>query len=128
MIYLDSIALLNYNLKKLNADKRDQVPTSVLPEIRQISSVATTKIGTEPRLMYKMAYEDLLEALVTAQSLTGMKNLTDKMKQMVIDGIRTMKRELCVEAYDYYSTHDFEPTEQIIPIMREVVKEHLFGG
>lgn len=128
MIYLDSIALLDYNLRKLNADKRDQVPVSILPEIRQVASVASTKIGVEPSLVYKLAYEDLLEALVTAQSLNGMKNLTDKMKQMIVDGVRTMKHELCVGAYDYYSTHEFEVTDSLIPTMREVVKEHLFGG
>ena len=128
MIYLESITLLNYILKKLNAEKRDQVPTSVIPEIKQVMSVATTKIGAEPTLVYKIAYDDLLEAMSTAAALKGMQNLTDRMKQTLVDGIMTLKLELCTSAYEYYGSHDFEVTDTIIPVMREIVRFHLLGG
>lgn len=128
MIYLDSITLLDYALKKLNADKRDQVSVSMLPEIKQVVAVATTKVGADQSVAYRISHDDLLEALMAAQSLSGMKNLTEKMKQTIVDGVRTMKHELCVKAYDYYSMHDFEPTEANIPILREIVRDHLFGG
>ena len=128
MIYLESIVLLDYALKKLNAGKRDQVAVSTLTEIQQVVKVATTKLGENPGLVYKMALEDLLEALSTAQSLSGMLSITDKMKQTVVDGVMTLKTEVCRLAFKYYSTHEFEVTESVIPTMREVVKVQFLGG
>ena len=79
-------------------------------------------------MVYKIACEDLLGAISTAQALSGMSNLTDKMKQTLIDGVLTMKTALCGIAYDYYSMHDFEVTDAIVPVMREVVQTKLLGG
>lgn len=124
MIYLDSIELLNYALTKLKMGKRDLVPTRDLPEIQQVILIASQKLGNELPVMYRMKLNDIVEAIKTAQMMTQMANLTNVMKDTIIDGVCVLKHEVCVLAWKYYSMNDFEPTPSVIDVMREVVEDH----
>lgn len=50
------------------------------------------------------------------------------MKFTVVEGLFGLKTEFCLKAYEYYSDHDFEPNENTIPLLREVVEEALKNG
>ena len=71
--------------------------------------------------MLKVKIEDLIRALDLFKNMAGLKYLSDGMKAQLVDGFLAVKYDICHIAYRYYETHDFECTESIIPLMREVV-------
>lgn len=128
MKYLDSIELLNYVLKKLKAGSREQVQIRDIPEIQQVISLAMKKMKDEASLNYKLAYQDLMEAFQTAQTVSAVQNLTEAMKDVLVDGVLRIKKEVAIVAWDYYHINDFEVNDQTIPIMRDVVETYLMEG
>lgn len=86
------------------------------------------RIGNEQTVSYAAVHTDLLQAIGVVREMTSVKYLSDNMKQTMVDGINTLKLEIARLAYDYYSTNDFEPTEEVIPLMRDVVKTYSLGG
>ena len=128
MKYLDCIEMLEYGLKILKEGQRIQVSTNKMPELLMIVTGTSKKIGAEQSLMYKTTSNDLLQAIGVVQEMKSVKYLSDNMKQTLTDGLNSLKLEISKLAYDYYSTHDFEPTEEVIPIMRDVVKTYSLGG
>ena len=76
-----------------------------------------------------VAMNDLMSAVITVHnSSKGMVNLTDTMKQELISGFKTLKLAVCKAAYKYYSSHEFEDTPEVIPLMREVVEVYAENG
>lgn len=124
MIYLDSIELLNYALTKLKAEKRDLVPIKDLQEIQQVLVIASQPLGDDLTIAYRMKLNDIMDAVKTAQMMSSLKNLTNAMKDTIIEGVSVLKHEVCVQAWNYYSMHDFEATGSVIDLMREVVEDH----
>lgn len=86
------------------------------------------KIAQEKSLVYKTTHNDLIQAIGVVQEMKSVKYLSDNMKQTLVEGINTLKTEVSKLAYEYYSSVDFEPTEEVIPLMREVVKSYSLGG
>lgn len=54
--------------------------------------------------------------------------LSDTMKNAIISGISTIKFDICILAFYYYKTNEFEPTPAIVPTMRDVVSAALSKG
>lgn len=67
----------------------------------------------------------MLEALEAIKTVQGLLYLTNDMKQALTDGVSTLKGTLQLEAFEFFKTNDFEPTEQIIPVMRGIVSAAL---
>lgn len=128
MKYLDCIEMLNYGLKILHAEERVQVQTNKMPELLMVLMRVAEKVGTEQSVSYATVHNDLLQAIGVVQDMTSVKLLSDNMKQTLVDGLNTLKLEVSKLAYEYYSTNDFEPTEEVIPLMRDVVKTYSLGG
>lgn len=76
----------------------------------------------------RVRFEDTMAALHLAQNTQGMLYLTDEMKTAIVDGVTECSSAIAVKAYYYFGTHEFEPTTQIIPIMRYVVECALAKG
>lgn len=127
MHYLECIALLNYQLKKLCAGQRVQVATSVAEETLQTLINLQTLLGNDIGEL-TMRIHDIMNAIgvITAQS--GMDVLTDAMKKSLVDGLTEVHDAICLKAFEYYKVTDFQPTEQIIPVMRRVVQVALDKG
>ena len=130
MNYLECIQLLSYLLEKLYAEQRRQVPVSRLDEIQMIIVGVNKKLESEyaanPVLSIKVS--DLQAGIISIKDTPGLQVLTEQMKQALVDGIIALRDELCLKAYFYYRTHDFEPTEKVIKVMRTVVEVALAKG
>ena len=91
MKMLECIAMLDYLLSSLEAGKRIQVPASKYNEVKSVLIPLYKKVATFSNEQTQLALEALLEA-VNVIDICAMQYLTD-----------------------------FEPSESVTPLMREVV-------
>lgn len=54
--------------------------------------------------------------------------LTQQMKNALVSCVDELLSGLRLKAFDYYKYNEFEPTPEIIPVMRAVVNEALRKG
>ena len=127
MRYLECIALLNYQLKKLCAGQRAQVPVSVADETLQTLLNVQTLMGDNIAEL-SMRIADVMRAIGVITNTSGLLVLTEAMKKTLIDGLTEIHDNICLRAFDYYKVNDFDVTEQIIPVMRRVVEVALEKG
>lgn len=127
MHYLECVALLSYLLKKLQADKRVQVPVSILNDVMTVLIGVNKKLESEldNQPLIRVRLEDAMGATQTIRAVEGITYLTDTMKNSLVSGVTELQQSICLLAYDYFELHDFEPTEKIIPVLRIVVQAHL---
>lgn len=79
--------------------------------------------------MVTVSMNDLMGAtLVVQKNCGGMVNLTDTMKQELIEGIKSVKSAVASVAYHFYEKHEFEPSPEVIPLMRDVVETYVEAG
>lgn len=72
---------------------------------------------------------DLLSAMLSVNENTaGMTNITETMKQELINGVMSVKTEVSNAAFSYYSVTDFEPTPEVTKMMRDVVECYAEAG
>ena len=79
-----------------------------------------SEYASNPVLSIKVS--DSQAGIISIKDTPGLQVLTEQMKQALVDGITALRDELCLKAYFYYRTHDFEPTEKVIKVMRTVVE------
>ena len=127
MHYLECIALLNYLLRKLCAGQRMQVPATVAEEVQQ-TVIAVNKRLPKDAFNETMRANDIMDSISVIKSTDGLVYLTEQMKNTLIDGITELCDGLCLRAFTYFQTNDFEPTEEMIKIMRNVVSVALEKG
>lgn len=127
MRYLECIALLNYQLKKLCAGQRTQVPVSVADETLQTLLNIQTLLGDNVGEL-TMRINDIMRAIGIINNTQGMVVLTETMKKTLVDGLTEIHDSICLKAFEYYKVTDFEPTEQIKPVMRRIVQVALEKG
>lgn len=128
MQYLDCMEMLNYALETLKDGQRVQVPTSKMSDLMTIILRVSDRIGNEQSLSFKTTKDDLLQAILVVQEMKSVSYLNDSIKQTLIEGFKSLKVDVARLAYPYYSLVDFEPTEEVIPLMRDVVKMYSQGG
>lgn len=79
--------------------------------------------------MVTVSMNDLMGAtLVVQKNCGGMVNLTDTMKQELIEGIKNVKSAVADAAFHFYEKHEFEPRPEVIPLMRDVVEAYVEAG
>lgn len=128
MRYLECIAMLEYLLKKLCNGQRTQVPVSVVTEVQTVIVQLNKKLENEKNHELTVRIRDILEAVEVVKSTTGMQFLTDTIKTTLNSGVSELVSILRLLAFEYFKTNHFEPTEEIIPVMRGVVGEALAKG
>lgn len=128
MHYLECIAMLEYLLKKMSNGQRTQVPVSVVDEVQTVIIALNKKLKDESNTLVTVRIRDILEAVQVVKSTQGILFLTEMMKDQINSGIQELLSCIRLAAFEYFKTHDFEPTPQIIPVMRSVVKEALSKG
>lgn len=69
-----------------------------------------------------------MESILVIKSTPGLISLTDVMKNTVSTGLTELSDIISLEAYKHFQTNDFEPTAEIIPVMRNVVSVALAKG
>ena len=122
MHYLECIQMLDYLLGKLHAKERVQVPISVLEDLITVISAVKEKLENETNPMLKARMDDILSCYTIAKEKPNLTNLTEDMKLAIVSGLLELRSETCILAYSYFQVNDFEPTPQIITIMRSVVE------
>lgn len=127
MNYLEAMEMILYMLQSIQAGKRVQIPKSKLAEVKSSLSQLITILGNEnDDLRVRMILEDLFRA-VTAAEETSITFLPDSMKNAIEDALTRLKYEVAALTFKHFTFHDFEATDEIIPLMREVVACH-YGG
>ncbi len=128
MRYLECIEMLKYLLKKVYAGQRKQVPVSACKEVQEVVLQVNKKIQDDLLPAEVVIIRDILSAVGVAEETPGLLNLTDAMKSAIVDGLSELKAAISMKAFEYYKVNDFEPTEEIIPLMRGVVEVALEKG
>lgn len=128
MRYLECIALLQYLLKKLCAGQRQQVPASVTEDVLTNIIAVNKRLEKEDHPEITMRIRDVMTSTTEIKETKGIINLTDAMRNSLTSGIAELQDAICLLAFEFFKTNDFEPTPQIIPIMRQVVKTALAKG
>lgn len=122
MRYLECIEMLQYLLKRMCAGQRKQVPVSACDEVQSVVIQIQKKLDKDLTPLEQAIVRDLMGAIALATETSGMLNLTDNMKNSIVDGLNELLAAVALKAFEYYRTHDFDPTPEIIPIMRMVVQ------
>ena len=128
MHYLECIALLNYLQKKLCAGQRTQVPASVVDEVQTTMIALNQRLEQENDINLQARIRDTMEAVYVVKNTQGLIFLTDSMKNSLVSGVSELMEMICMLAFRYYQLNDFEPTEQLIPVLRKVVEVALQKG
>ena len=69
-----------------------------------------------------------MESVIAIKNTSGLVNLTESMKTTLVVGLNEISDTISLLAYRYFQTHEFEPTNEIIPVMRNVVSVALAKG
>lgn len=128
MRYLECIAMLEFLLKKLHSGQRTQVPVTVADDAQQVMVQLNRKLEDNQNTELRVKLRDTMEAIAEVNNVQGILVLTDAMKQALVSGVTDLLNTLQLLAFDYFKYNDFEPTEEIIPIMRNVVATALARG
>ncbi len=128
MHYLECIAMLEFLLKKLHSGQRTQVPVTVADDAQQVMVQLNRKLEDNQDTELRVKLRDTMEAIAEVNNVQGILVLTDAMKQALVNGVTDLLNTLQLLAFDYFKYNDFEPTEEIIPIMRNVVATALARG
>ena len=128
MHYLECIALLEFLLKKLCAGQRTQVHVSVVSEVQTSVIALQKRLEKENNAEINSRIRDLMESVIAIKNTSGLVNLTESMKTTLVAGLNEISDTISLLAYRYFQTHEFEPTNEIIPVMRNVVSVALAKG
>lgn len=128
MHYLECIAMLEYLHKKLHSTQRQQVPISTTDDVQQVLVQVQRKLQNENNPEVQVRIRDAMEAVEEIRNVPGMLFLTQQMKNAVVSCVNELLSALRLKAFDFYKYHEFEVTDEIIPIMREIVHEALRKG
>lgn len=128
MRYLECIAMLEFLLKKLHSGQRTQVPVTVADDAQQVMVQLNRKLEDNQDTELRVKLRDTMEAIAEVNNVQGILVLTDAMKQALVSGVTDLLNTLQLLAFDYFKYNDFEPTEEVIPIMRNVVATALARG
>lgn len=128
MHYLECIALLQYLLKKLHAGQRQQVPATITEDVLTNIIAINKKLEKESLPDITMRIRDVMASTNEIRETQGIMNLTDAMRNSLTSGITELQDAICLLAFEYYKVNDFEPTPQVIPVMRKVVQAALAKG
>ena len=127
MKYLDCMTMLNHALTLLEAGKRVQVQKTKIPEI-VLTLNLVNKNMPDPTSEFQMLMSDTIGGAISVRDMQGIICLSDTMKQTLVSGIESIKFQVASAAFAYYSAVDFEPTPEVIPLMRDVVQTYSDGG
>lgn len=128
MRYLECIAMLEFLLKKLHSGQRTQVPVTVADDAQQVMVQLNRKLEDVQDTELRVKLRDTMEAIAEVNNVQGILVLTDTMKQALVSGVTDLLNSLQLLAFDYFKYNDFEPTEEVTPVMRGVVATALARG
>lgn len=127
MHYLKCIALLGFLQKKLCVGQRQQVAVSVVDEIQR-SLISVKAMLKESSPEENNMIDDIMSSILAVKETSGLINLTESMKNTIGSGLAELQSSISLRAFEFFKVNEFEPTEQIIPVMRTVVKTALEKG
>lgn len=124
MHFLKCIELLNYLLDKISGETRKQIMVKDATAVRNGLITVNTTLKEE-RVLPEIS--DLIVAIDEIEK-SGVTYLTAQMKNVVVQGLNSIKTDIASKAYEYLKTNTFEVTDKTIPLAREVVEIALEQG
>lgn len=97
-------------------------------DVQTVIVQVNRKLENENNHNITLRVRDILEAVEVVKTTNGMQYLTETIKTTLSSGICELISILRLLAFDFYKVNQFEPTEEIIPVMRGVVSEALAKG
>ena len=128
MHYLKCIALLEFLQKKLCIGQKQQVPVSAVEEIQRSMVSVRTMLQKESDPNQMAIIDDVMSSIIEIKETQGLVSLTEGMKNSLNAGLSELQASVALKAFEFFKVNDFEPTKQIIPIMRIVVQTALEKG
>lgn len=126
--YLESLALTDFLLRKLNYETREQVPTTAVTSITGVSFQLLKKLEDATDFHIKQDANNLAYAVSSLKGINFGNCITENCKNILIEAVVQLRGTIRMQAFEYYKVNDFEPTPEIIKIMRGVVEEALSRG
>jgi hypothetical protein len=124
MNFLEALELCINALDVIQSGKRVQVGKLKLNELKSILTQIMTIIPESERSPeFILAIENLFKAIYAAIDI-DMKVLPDAIKLSLEGGLQALKSEIANKAFSFFSINDFEPSTEIIELMRQVVANH----
>lgn len=124
MHFLKCIELLNYLLDRISGETRKQILVKDAVAVRN-GLVTVNSTLKEDRVLPEIS--DLIVAIDEIEK-SGVTYLTAQMKNVVVQGLKSIKADIACKAYEYLKTNEFDVTEKTKPIAREVVEIALQQG
>lgn len=128
MHYLKCIALLDFLQKKLCVGQKQQVPVSVVDDVQKSMVSVKAMLESSPDPGQMNLIDDIMASIVSIKETPGLMNLTENMKNTLNDGLSELSSSVALKAFEFFKVNEFEPTKQIIPVMRTVVQTALEKG
>lgn len=124
MKYLDSIELINMQTEVLREGTRMEIDSSDIENITQALYTAVISLDEEDRKgMVAIVLEDVYKSINLVKQVNYVK-VPDSIRKSLIMGLKKLKYEICLMAYDYYSINEFQPTPEVVEIMQDVVNTY----
>lgn len=108
MHFLECIAMLLYLETKLKIGQRVQVEVGVVDELSTILLQISKKLENQQSVgtMTSSIISDIVMSTDTIRKTSGLIYLPDKMRDTLLEGIASLKSDLCVGAYHYFTLHE----------------------
>ena len=126
MKYLECIELLNNALQLLRDGQREQVPVARLPEVQTLVTRVMLRLTDLPLAMVRC--NDVIGAMDIAQRRKDMLNLTQRMRDIIVNGLHDCLDTVCDAGWDYYTEHDVPISEDTKPLLTTLVANHFNRG
>lgn len=129
MKLLECLALLDFALESLHAGKRVPVPIGAYYDLVPLLIPLSKKLGTlQTSSECRICLQQLEEAVNLVQFPVGSVYLPDAARDTLVSGINSLRDAICLEAFEYFKWNDFEPTPEVVKIMKSVVQVALRRG
>lgn len=128
MHYLEAMELMFHIRELIQTQTRVQVTKAKVQEMRvtisQIMILLQKEIKEDAQL--NLAFTSIFQVLDVLDK-ADFDILPDSMKNTIESGMTRLETEIAILAYHFFEKNEFEPTEEIIPLMREVVRLKMEG-
>lgn len=124
MDYLDAFQFIQDALDSLKDGKKDQVPKNKIDDVMfyiyackdHLKRADMTKVGI------KLGFERVVQSLDATKRL-DVEMIPDSVRDIILESLHLLKRELAFIIYAYFTVNDFDETvEEDVKILEEVIR------
>ena len=124
MHFLKCLELLNYLLERVSGETRKQV------QVRDATAVKDGLVTVNMTLKDERIFPEIGDLIIAIDEIekSGVTYLTAPMKNVIVEGLNSLKTSIGLEAYEYFKVNTFDVNDKTIPLGREIVEIALEQG